>query len=70
MDRKAFIRISGRWLMLGLLGVCSGVLFYRHQVRSENNCYSADHCRHCKSLAACTLPEALKYKKNGEKERI
>jgi hypothetical protein len=70
MDRKEFIRISGRWLMLGLLGIFSGALFYRHQVRSASGCHIADHCRHCRSLATCTLPEALKYKKNGEKERI
>jgi hypothetical protein len=70
MNRKEFIRISGRLLMLGLLGITSGTIFYRHQVRSGNGCNIADHCRHCRSLAICTLPEALKYKKNGEKERI
>lgn len=70
MDRREFIRFSGRWLMFGLLVVFSGLLFYRRQIGSKNTCTIADYCRRCGSLTTCTLPEALKYRKNEKAEGL
>jgi hypothetical protein len=70
MDRKEFIRSSLRWSILGLLVVFSGVLFYRRQIIPKKRCHLADQCRYCGSLTICTLPEALKYRKNEEEERL
>ncbi|KPK82559.1 MAG: hypothetical protein AMS27_14450 [Bacteroides sp. SM23_62_1] len=67
MNRKDFIRVSGRWMMFGLLAMTAGVLLNRKQVGSKNACRVGNYCGQCKILAGCSLPKALKYKEN-EKE--
>jgi hypothetical protein len=66
MERKEFIRTSGRWMILGVLAFITGSLILRKKISvSENACgISKGPCRDCAVLATCTLPEALKIKNN------
>jgi hypothetical protein len=70
MDRKEFIRTSGRWIILGGLIVFTGGLLLKNRISgNKNTCgNSTGPCRECASVASCTLPEAVKFR-NDEKNK-
>jgi hypothetical protein len=72
MERKEFIRTSGRWVILGVLAVITGSLIIRKKISvSENVCgISKGPCRDCAFLATCTLPEAVKIKSHEKNKGI
>jgi hypothetical protein len=66
MDRKEFIRTSGRWVILGALTFFTGGLVVSRRIsgkRDECKVLSGG-CRECSFLAKCTLPEAVKLRNN------
>jgi hypothetical protein len=64
MDRKEFIRISGRWIILGLLTVFTAGFILRRRVSPENTCNIPGQCSGCASLSSCNFPEAIKLRKD------
>jgi hypothetical protein len=70
MDRKEFIKTSGRWMILGVLTAFTGglVLKRRISVNKDACSISSGRCRECAILASCNLPEAVKLR-NDEKEK-
>jgi len=69
MERKEFIRISGRWLILGLIAVFTGGLVVKKQISTEKAaCSKSTRCMDCTVLSSCTLPEAVKLR-NDEKDK-
>jgi hypothetical protein len=72
MERKEFIRASGRWLIFGILAVVTGNLILKKKISgSKNTCsISKGPCRECAVLATCTLPEAVKIRNNEKNKGI
>lgn len=68
MDRKEFIRISGRWMILGLMTAFSAGLILKRRVSAAGECSISDPCSQCASLSSCNLPEAVKYRKDGKEK--
>jgi len=70
MDRKEFIRSSGRWMILGVLTVFTAGLVIRKKISANiDTCIiSSGRCRECDILYSCNLPEAVKFRKD-EKEK-
>jgi hypothetical protein len=68
MNRKEFIRVSGRWMILSVVAAFSAGLILRRRISLENNCSISDHCRECVSVLSCNLPKAIKFRKD-EKEK-
>jgi hypothetical protein len=70
MERKEFIRTSGRWVIFGVLAVITGGLILKKKVSVSGNACDISNgpCRNCAVLATCTLPEAVKIK-NHEKNK-
>jgi len=58
MNRKKFIELSGRGILLGGLAIISGVLVSRRQVSMDTKCSANFQCRKCGKLSKCQLPEA------------
>lgn len=67
MDRREFAVKVARGGLLGALAVMSGILISRNQVRLENDCSGGSHCRNCRKLNSCDLPEAEITRNNGRK---
>jgi hypothetical protein len=70
MDRKEFIRISGRWIILSLLTVFTAGVILKRRVSPGNSCDLTGQCRGCSSLSSCNLPEAIKLRKDEEEKGI
>jgi hypothetical protein len=68
MDRKEFIRISGRWMILSLVVVFGAGLIIKRRVSTGSTCNISDPCSKCGSLSSCNLPKAVKYKKNEQEK--
>jgi hypothetical protein len=68
MDRREFIRNSGRWIILSLLIAGAGRFIFRNRASSQNECKTNVYCNKCGFAASCTLPQAIKFRKN-EKEK-
>jgi hypothetical protein len=68
MDRKTFISRLMRYSLLGGLTLLTGFLLARRSVSGQAGCRINPLCSNCPELTACTKQEALKQKKNGEKE--
>ncbi len=65
MNRKKFIELSGRGILLGGLAIVSGVLVSRRQVSLDTNCSANFQCRNCGKLSKCKLPEAETERNDG-----
>lgn len=72
MERKEFIRTSGRWLIFGVLAVVTGGLILKKKISVNKSACSISEgpCRECAVLATCTLPEAVKIKNNEKNKGI
>jgi len=70
MDRKEFIRNSGRWMILGALVVFTGGLATRNRISAKGDAcrITSGRCRGCAILTSCNLPDAVKYR-NNEKDK-
>jgi hypothetical protein len=68
MDRKEFIRTSGRWMILSLITAFSAGLIVKRQISHGNACNISDPCSQCGSLSACNLPKALKFRKDEQEK--
>jgi len=68
MNRKEFIRTSGRYIILVGLTVLTGGLALKNKVSANKKTCSISKgpCSECASFTSCTLPEAVKLK-NDEK---
>jgi len=66
MNRKDFLKNSGRWAILSGLGVLSAFLAYNQKVVTDENCSVAPLCKNCGKYAQCALPQANKGRKNGK----
>jgi hypothetical protein len=70
MDRKEFIRDSGRWIILSLLTIFTAGFVLRRRISLEDTCSISGQCRGCSSLSYCNLPEAIKLRKDEEEKGI
>jgi len=70
MDRKEFIRISGRWIILGVLTVFTAGVILERRVSLGNTCNLTGQCKGCAFLSSCKLPEAIKLRKDEEEKGI
>lgn len=66
MDRKDFLHKAVRISIAGAFTAIAGVAILK-QLRG--NCTNISSCKICNELAHCDLPEALKYKRDGEKQK-
>ena len=65
MNRKDFVKTSGRFLLLAGITVSSGFLVIRNKVTTT--CTISSACKNCGKFSACELPQA-KEAKNGKEE--
>lgn len=65
MNRKKFIELGGRGLLLGGLAILTGVLVSRRQVSLDTKCSANFQCRNCGKLSGCQLPEAEIERNDG-----
>jgi hypothetical protein len=70
MDRKEFIRITGRWMILSLVALFSAGLIIKQHVSTGNVCSVSTPCSQCGSLSSCNLPEAIKFRKNEQEKGL
>jgi hypothetical protein len=70
MDRKEFIRTSGRLIILGFLTALSAAFILKRQVSVPKTCDKAGQCNGCASLLSCNLPEAVKLRKDEREKGI
>jgi hypothetical protein len=68
MDRKEFIRITGRWMILSLVAVFSAGLIIKRRVSTGNICSVSDPCSQCGSLSSCNLPKAVIFRKHEQEK--
>jgi hypothetical protein len=59
-NRREFIRVAGRAVMLGGLGVLGVSLFRRESVTDP--CINNDICINCRRQGNCELPAATAYR--------
>jgi hypothetical protein len=62
MNRKIFIKTTGRILILGGLGVITGYLAGHQKV--DTACSVSSACRNCRQFADCGLPLAGEAREN------
>ena len=65
MNRKEFIKRTGRLLLLGGITATSGYLILNKKVTAS--CTKSDACSKCGEFAKCELPQAQQQKENTEK---
>ena len=65
MNRRNFIELTGRGILLGGLAMMTGVLVSRRQVARETSCTANFQCRSCGKLSSCQLAEAEMERKDG-----
>ena len=65
MNRRNFIELTGRGILLGGLATVTGVLVSRRQVVRETSCTANFQCRNCGKLSSCQLAEAEMERQDG-----
>jgi hypothetical protein len=72
MERKEFIRTSGRWLIFGFLAFATGSLALKKKISVKEDACSIlkGPCNDCAVLATCTLPGAVKIKNHEKNKRL
>lgn len=66
MNRKDFIKQSGRWVILSVIGLFGAYLATNQKIVMPENCSVALQCKNCGKFAQCTLPQANKVKSDGK----
>ncbi len=64
MDRKQFIKSSGRWILLSAMGIFSGYLVVNHKIGENEDC-RLPGCSNCSKLKGCGLQQAEKFRQDG-----
>jgi hypothetical protein len=67
MNRKEFIRNSGRWVILGAIGIFTAYLATNKRIVKESECKVSTGCNNCNKFTKCSLPQADKQRNDGEK---
>ncbi len=67
MKRKEFIRIAGRYALIGAMAAMSFSLFKRNKLTVSAECSDNKLCRDCTKYGTCKLPQALKERNNERK---
>jgi hypothetical protein len=65
MNRKHFISGLARIVLFGSMAFIAGILVSRRNV-TLTGCASDLQCKQCRKVTSCSLPEAKKFRKNGE----
>jgi hypothetical protein len=65
MSRKEFFSAFARISILSLMAVMVGVFVFRDKISVQPSCTINKYCKDCGKLSDCTLPGALKAKKDG-----
>ncbi|MFZ5940833.1 MAG: hypothetical protein ACOYXB_09680 [Bacteroidota bacterium] len=67
MNRKDFIRLGGRSLLLGAAALLTITLVRGNRISLEKEkCSDGRFCRKCSRFGACAEPVALKVRNNGK----
>ena len=67
MDRRKFIQLAGRSLMMAGLIAGSGYILLKK--KEEGNCNFDFVCKECRQLKSCSLDQAEAYKKSLSKTK-
>ncbi|MCB8995134.1 MAG: hypothetical protein H6538_05960 [Bacteroidales bacterium] len=65
MNRKEFINTSVRLTILASIAAVIAVFAFRRQI-SPGVCSEREQCNACSKNSRCSLPEAIKFRENGE----
>jgi len=66
MNRKEFIKSTGRILILGAMAATTGYLVVNKKV--DATCSVSSACQKCGQFAKCELPQALETKQNEKQQ--
>jgi anaerobic selenocysteine-containing dehydrogenase len=61
-SRREFLKIAGRALLGGALGLLGASLLARAASGAGRSCVNNSYCRACARRADCGLPQALSYR--------
>ncbi len=64
-NRREFLKISARTILLGGLVFGSGYLMFKEKPINPETCNFDFACKNCKRLTSCNLPEAKTQKQTG-----
>ena len=63
VTREEFLKSFGRFVILAVLTLTTGLLMARRSIRRDRSLCSAGRaCRFCRRLDGCTSPEAVQLK--------
>lgn len=65
-DRRKFIKLTMRGIVVVGLAGLSGMLIFRDEPENPDKCKFDFICRNCKSQNTCSLPEADEYRKTAD----
>lgn len=69
MDRKKFILIFTRTLILAAITAMTGLfIFKNNKGEGKLACNISPACKSCKQLSSCTKPEAIEYAQNSNNQ--
>ncbi|MBN1820271.1 MAG: hypothetical protein JXR31_11745 [Prolixibacteraceae bacterium] len=66
MERREFVKNSGRWVILGGIGIITAILAINHQIAGAAECKVSPVCKGCQKFTHCNLPQAEKQRENGK----
>ena len=66
MDRKEFLKNSGRWAILAGFGLMAAFMAAKNKVTLEPESCSSGSCDRCSKFVNCELPLAKIQRDNGE----
>lgn len=64
MNRKVFIKTTGRIIILGGLAVAAGYLVATQKVKAA--CSVSQACQKCSQIDGCKLPQAIRAKRGEQ----
>jgi len=59
MNRRDFITLSMRYLLLAILGAISIFAITRKQAQTDASCTAGNLCQSCNKSSGCSLPQKL-----------
>ncbi len=58
MDRKSFLKDTGRWTILAIMAGLVWFLVRHRDVSGTNTCEENKFCKNCNRFGSCSLPQA------------
>ena len=69
MDRKKFILVFTRTMILVVITAMTGLFIFRNNKGAGNSsCEISSTCKNCKKLSSCNKQEAIEYTKNNNNQ--